>query len=64
MCSTGPCCAVTRIERRSRVFMSILIFHSPMPIERPLDSGSAVRPKRMLEAFRAIGQEVLLVDGD
>jgi hypothetical protein len=44
--------------------MSILIFHSPMPIERPLDSGSAVRPKRMLEAFRAIGQEVLLVDGD
>lgn len=44
--------------------MSILIFHSPMPIERLLDSGSAVRPKRMLEAFRAIGQEVLLVDGE
>jgi glycosyltransferase involved in cell wall biosynthesis len=44
--------------------MSVLIFHSPMPIERPLDSGSAVRPKRMLDAFRSIGQEVLVVDGD
>jgi hypothetical protein len=44
--------------------MSILIFHSPMPIDRPLLSGSSVRPKRMLEAFGAIDQEILLIDGD
>lgn len=50
--------------RSKRTTMSILIFHSPRPIDRPLASGSAVRPRRMLDAFRSIGQEVVVVDGD
>jgi len=43
--------------------MSKIVFHSPLEVMRPGLSGSAVRPLKILEAFQAIGLEVVLCDG-
>lgn len=40
-----------------------VIFHSVMPIVENGISGSEIRPRRMLEAFRELGCEVDVVDG-
>jgi glycosyltransferase involved in cell wall biosynthesis len=41
-----------------------MIFHHPLPLPAEVNSGSRVRPLRLLDAFRAIGYEVTLVAGD
>lgn len=43
--------------------MKRCIFHYPGPIQENPSSGSAVRPNRMLNAFKAIGYEVEEVTG-
>ena len=43
--------------------MKRCIFHYPAPIADAPGIGSALRPKRMLAAFRAIGYEVEEVTG-
>lgn len=44
--------------------MKTIIFHSPLPVYREPLSGSAVRPQKMLEAFKTLGVEVFVIDGD
>lgn len=41
-----------------------IIFHHPRPLNENTDSGSTVRPKQMLAAFRAIGLDPFVVSGD
>jgi hypothetical protein len=43
--------------------MSKLIFHHPLPLDASEPSGSRVRPRRMLDAFEAMGCEVVPVIG-
>lgn len=40
-----------------------VVFHHPLPLSEEPKSGSEVRPVRMLDAFRALGFEVLSVTG-
>ncbi|ALO66316.1 hypothetical protein AS189_07200 [Arthrobacter alpinus] len=44
--------------------MARMIYHVPYPLNPEGKSGSALRPMRMLEAFREIGYEVELVSGE
>ncbi|EKT4485824.1 hypothetical protein JGK44_000199 [Shewanella algae] len=40
-----------------------MIFHHPLPIDPNATSASGIRPRRMIEAFEAIGYEVFTVTG-
>jgi len=42
----------------------IVIFHSPVSLDRQTMSGGTVRPKSMLNAFRECGADIFLIDGD
>ncbi|WP_104109339.1 glycosyltransferase family 4 protein [Arthrobacter sp. N199823] len=44
--------------------MARMIYHVPYPLNPEGKSGSALRPMRMLEAFREVGYEVELVSGE
>lgn len=43
--------------------MPTMVFHCPYPLDPTSVSASAIRPRRMLEAFRELGYEVLDVTG-
>lgn len=43
--------------------MKTMIFHHPLPIQAAGQSGSRIRPARMLEAFQATGYETVQVTG-
>lgn len=47
-----------------KLMKETIVFHSPLLVERKAKSGSVVRPLKMLNAFRELGLEVLVVDGD
>lgn len=44
--------------------MARMIYHVPYPLNPAGKTGSALRPMRMLEAFREIGYDVEVVSGD
>lgn len=44
--------------------MTRIIFHSPLLVEREQVSGSAIRPVKMLQAFKELGYEVIVIDGE
>ncbi len=44
--------------------MKKIIFHIPMKIDRERASASSIRPLKMIEAFKGLGYEVVLIEGD
>lgn len=43
--------------------MPTMVFHTPFPIDRQARAASGIRPWRMMDAFAALGYEVLDVTG-
>lgn len=44
--------------------MSRMIYHVPYPLKSDANTGSGLRPMRMLEAFRSLGYDVEVVSGE
>ena len=40
-----------------------MIFHTPLPLDEKVQSGSRIRPIKMLNAFREIGYDVSVISG-